>query len=222
MDRQRVHCFGVDNGFAHIAQRVIDGDSREHARTGRLLLSGDHHGHLPPLALRSLPLPQARNLPARRPDQALLHLKDRGLRRPQQPRAAAKPETSLALSPRRCSALKAGSGGRALHRVEPVHGETAVLRRRACAGRRSPRPGEGSRGRSMPERKSASRETITSAPCSSILGVVVVAEGGLGRGVSRVAVDGIPLHPLGVGVGFLGLSSTALARVGEVTVSLRM
>ena len=93
--------------------------------------------------------------------------------------------------------LEAGGGGRALHRVQPVHGGICIrqLAPAGVVGRQAKKSRMGDAGKKIRIEGDDDVRIL-----QAILRVVVVAECRLRGRIGRVAVDGVPLHPLGVGI----------------------
>ena len=186
---------GVDDRFAYVAERLIDGDSRQ-MNSRRLLLARNDH------ALATVGLEVGRN-----------HGKEfpRGPGKCRCSRTAGSQGGGegggeggnfTGLERHAMLGLKAGGRRCALHGVEPIHGDAAICSGEFAASGVVRGQAEKARESDAGEEVSIERDDDIRV-LQPVLRVTKFAEGGFGGCVGGVAVDRIPLHPLGVGIGLL-------------------
>ncbi len=193
----RMHGLGIDHRFADIAKRLIDG-MRGHVNGGRGLLAGDHDT-LAGVRLQIL----HRGIQKRRLLRRPLHgAGASGSRRTHRLCQRSRKGIDLAGAQRQpMIGLKSSGGRRAFYRIQPVHGNARLQRTAAgIVGR------ELQKSR-VPEAGEKLRVQRNNHVClvQLVLRIDKLPKHLLGGDACRVPIDGLILHPLGIGVVGAGL-----------------
>ena len=191
--RHGIHGLGVDHGFADVAQRLVDGDRGQvHGRS--LLLAGNHH------ALAGIGLQIRRQSREEGACGARRRLGTGATGADGRCERSSKGSHVTGFERQPMFGLEASGAGRALDGVEPVHGGVGIgqLAPAGVVGRQAKESGMGDAGKKVSVEGDDDIRIL-----KSILGVVVIAESSLRSRIGRVAVDWVPLQPLGIGIALL-------------------
>ena len=188
--RHGIYGFGVNHRLADVAQRLVDGNRRQ-MHLGRLLLTGDDHA----LARAGLQISRYGGEKLARGAGGRLRARPTRSNCCRQRRSE---RSHLAgLQGQTVLGLEAGRAGSAFDGVQPVHRSTWVqqLAPAGIIGRQAEKAGMSDAGEEVRVERDDHIRIL-----QPILSVVVITESSLRGRVGRIAVDRVPLQPLGVGI----------------------